>query len=229
MAAIEISGIRVVVFDLDDTLYPERSYAFSGFEAVGRWLAEHHACGFSPAGRMRELFDTPHRPRVFDAVLQELGIEPTPEQVQAMVKVYREHRPAIHLFPDAEEALRRWTGCFRLGLISDGPLVSQQQKVEALGLPGRIERIILTDAWGPAFWKPHPRAFEDIEKAFNWRESACVYIADNPAKDFVAPRKLGWRTARIRRIGGTFTDTLPPDGGEAEFEVASLSDVNLSS
>ncbi len=106
MAAIEISGIQVVVFDLDDTLYPERSYAFSGFEAVGRWLAEHHACGFSPAGRMRELFDTAHRPHVFDVVLQELGIEPSPERVQAMVKVYREHRPAIRLFPDAQEALR---------------------------------------------------------------------------------------------------------------------------
>ena len=28
-----------VVFDIDDTLYLERDYAFSGFEAVGRWVA----------------------------------------------------------------------------------------------------------------------------------------------------------------------------------------------
>ena len=29
-----MASIRAVVFDLDDTLYPEREYAFSGFAAV---------------------------------------------------------------------------------------------------------------------------------------------------------------------------------------------------
>ena len=28
------SRVKVVAFDLDDTLYPEREYAFSGFAAV---------------------------------------------------------------------------------------------------------------------------------------------------------------------------------------------------
>jgi putative hydrolase of the HAD superfamily len=229
MATIEISGIRVVVFDLDDTLYPERSYAFSGFEAVGQWLTERYECGFSPAGRMRELFDTPHRPRVFDEVLNQLGIEPKPELIQTLVNVYREHRPTITLFPDAEQALKRWAGPFRLGLISDGPLITQQRKVEALALAGRIERIILTDAWGQAFWKPHPRAFQEIETAFDRRESACIYLADNPAKDFVTPRKRGWRTARIRRNSSIYCDAIPPHGSEAEFDVACLDDLVLSS
>jgi hypothetical protein len=29
----------VLVFDLDDTLYPEREFALSGFRAAGRWAA----------------------------------------------------------------------------------------------------------------------------------------------------------------------------------------------
>ena len=33
-----MSGL-VLVFDLDDTLYPERQFALSGFTAAGRWAA----------------------------------------------------------------------------------------------------------------------------------------------------------------------------------------------
>ena len=32
---------RAIVFDLDDTLYPERDYVLSGFRAIARWAAEH--------------------------------------------------------------------------------------------------------------------------------------------------------------------------------------------
>ena len=229
MAIIELAGIRAVVFDLDDTLYPERSYAFSGFDAVAGWLQKRYSCGFEPAGRMRELFDTVHRPRVFNQILSELGIDPTPELVQGMVGIYRTHRPRISLFQDAEEALARWSGRFRLGMISDGPLVSQQSKVQALRLADRLDRIILTDSWGPAFWKPHCRAFEDIEEAWGWRESACIYIGDNAGKDLVAPRKMGWRTVQIRRPDAVHADAVPPLDGEPEFRVASLTDIILSS
>ena len=29
-----------------------------------------------------------------------------------------------------------------------------------------------------------------------------VYVADDPLKDFAAPRQLGWLTIRVRRPGG---------------------------
>ncbi len=227
--AIELASIHVVVFDLDDTLYPERSYAFSGFDAAAVWLRARYQCPFEPAGRMRALFDTEHRPCVFDQVLRELGIEPTPGLVRDLVGVYRTHRPQIDLFRDAREVLTRWRGHFLLGLISDGHLRSQQNKVQALGLADRLDRIILTDSWGSAFWKPHPRAFEELEQAWGWRESACVYVADNAEKDFVAPRKLGWRTIQIRRPGAIYADASPPAGGESDFRVASLVEIVLTS
>ncbi len=229
MAAVQLNGIHAVVFDLDDTLYPERSYAFSGFEAVAAWLEERFCCPFGVAKRMRELFDTPHRPRVFDQILTELDQDPAPDLVGRMVEVYRRHKPTIALFPDADDALRRWHGGYRLGLVSDGPLTAQQNKVEALGLADRMDRIVLTDAWGTTFWKPHPRAFEELENAFNCRKSACVYIADNPQKDFVGPRKMGWRTIRIRRPGGVYEHAASISDGEPDFEVASLAEIGLSS
>ena len=61
--------IAAVIFDLDDTLFPEREYAFSGFRAVAR--AFSHVLGEveSATARMRELFDSQHRRRVFNQIL----------------------------------------------------------------------------------------------------------------------------------------------------------------
>jgi putative hydrolase of the HAD superfamily len=228
MSPVELNGIRAVVFDLDDTLYPERDFAFGGFEAVAQWLTQRMACPIDPARRMRELFDTEHRPRVFDRLLSELGVEPTRLWVEQMIECYRNHRPRIALYPDAQEALARWSGRFRLALISDGPLSVQQNKVQALCLEGRLDRIILTDAWGPAYWKPHSRAFRVIEEAWGIQGNACVYIADNPGKDFLAPRQLSWQTVQVARPGAVHADAIPPPGGQPAREVSSLSDLVLN-
>lgn len=225
--AIQLDGIRTIVFDLDDTLYAERDFAYSGFDAVGRWLKERMACPVDPATRMRQLFETGNRRRVFDELLLELRCPDVGRMVPAMIECYRNHFPVIKLMPDAERALARWSGSFFLGLISDGPLRTQQQKVQALDLERRLNRVILTDEWGPAYWKPHPRAFEIMERESGQSGSACVYIADNPAKDFVAPNSLGWRTVRIRRPGGVYADMSPPPGGCEQFQVQSLDEVDI--
>jgi putative hydrolase of the HAD superfamily len=176
---------------------------------------------------MRQLFETENRRRVFDQLLLELNCTDAAELVPAMVECYRNHIPDIELTPDAERALARWSGSFFLGLISDGPLRMQQQKVQALGLDRRLNRVILTDQWGSAFWKPHPRAFEAIEQDSGHSRSACAYIADNAAKDFVAPNSRGWRTVRICRPGGVYGEMSPPPGGCEQFQIQSLDEVDI--
>jgi len=229
MSKIHLSGIRVVVFDLDDTLYPERSFAFSGFDAVAEWLRARFHCPFDPADRMRVLFETANRHHVFDTVLAEMDVLESSSLIPQMVQCYREHTPKIELFPDAKRGLDRWSSTFHTGLISDGPLVMQRRKVEALALPDRLDTIILTDEWGETFWKPHPRAYETIEQASGRRAAACVYIADNAAKDFVAPRQLQWQTVRVCRPEGVYAESIAPEGAEAEFEVESLDEIDITS
>src|SRR5207249_9586322 len=86
----------------------------------------------------------------------------------------------------------------RTAIISDGPLAAQQRKVEALGLQAWFDPILLTDRWGRDFWKPHERAFREIEALTAAGGAACAYLGDNPQKDFVAPSRLGWRAGRGR-------------------------------
>lgn len=215
-------AIDALIFDLDDTLYPERAFAFSGFTAVAEVFADLLSGADQAAARMRQLFDTEHRPRVFNTLLAEIGLEPDPRLITAMVQAYRTHRPTIALHADADAALTRLRGRCRLGLITDGPIIMQRHKIEALGLRTRLDKIILTAEFGEGFGKPHTRAFETMAERLGTNPALCAYVADNPAKDFAAPNVLGWRTVQIRRVDGIYRNNSPAEGGRPSAVIDTL-------
>jgi len=51
---------------------------------------------------------------------------------------------------------------------------------------------------------------------------ACIYVADNPAKDFIAPNALGWGTVFIKRPGGIYADREAPRGGLPQAAISTL-------
>ena len=187
------------VFDIDDTLYLERDYVRSGFEAAGRWAAKWLAIP-DFGERCWCKFCAGSRGSIFDEVLRESGRNAAPSLVSALVECYRSHTPSILLAPDAAEVLEAISRTVFVAVISDGPAASQSRKAEALGLDSFANPILFTEILGPEFRKPHPRAFEMVSQCLS--ASVCLYIADNPLKDFAAPQRLGWVTVRVRRPGG---------------------------
>jgi putative hydrolase of the HAD superfamily len=217
-----MSSIAAVIFDLDDTLYPEREYAYSGFSAVAQAFADRLGNPADSAAAMRRLLDSEHRPRVFDSLLAELGLKGDAELVGRMIEVYRNHRPTIRLLPDADVVLNELRGAFRLGLLSDGRTTTQWAKIDALCLRDRFDAIVITSELGPGFGKPSPRPFDCISTRLQVVGSRSVYVADNPAKDFLAPNAIGWTTVQVRRADGLYRDQTPPPGGEPEHVIEGL-------
>ena len=214
--------IRCVVFDVDDTLYLERDYVRSGFEAVGSWFEDFTGvAGFSESAWA--LFLSGRRGDTFNQALDELGLEPDSGLIAELVDRYRAHRPVIQLLPDAQACLKRVSQSAAVAIITDGPLLSQRAKVETLGLASWAAPILLTDELGPEYAKPDPGAFRLVEDACGARGAACVYVADNPAKDFIASGSLGWRSIRVRRAGSLHRDVPTSDG--VDIEVADLAGV----
>ncbi len=211
-----------IVFDLDDTLYPEREYVFSGYASVATAFAGTLGGRENLIARMRELFDTPDRGRVFDVIVGEFDVADPDDVVTRMVATYRSHTPNIALFPDADAALDRLRPDHKLGLISDGYAVAQHAKIDALRLGDRLDAVIVTDDWGREFWKPHPRAFEEMSRRLDVAPSLCTYVADNPTKDFDAPNALGWRTLLIQRPDAVYADAPPAPAGTPHAKIASL-------
>jgi putative hydrolase of the HAD superfamily len=225
MAGIASTQVKCVVFDIDDTLYLERDYVRSGFRAVGDWL--HESLGVdSFFDEAWKCFEVGHRGNIFNVALGTLGISPSEDLIRTMVSMYRAHDPAICLLPDSEKCLRSVNGKAFAGVISDGPVLSQQMKVGRLGLTSRCDHIILTESIGVEYSKPHPRAFMQMQQVANCTPEACTYIADNPAKDFIAPNRLGWRTIRVRRPGGMHWCMTCSEEAQPSIEINDLTEVS---
>jgi putative hydrolase of the HAD superfamily len=212
-----------VAFDLDDTLYLERSYVLSGFRAAGVWAETELGIPDLTERALHE-FESGGRGKVFNRVLAGYGFFDR-HVLGRLVQVYRSHTPSIALLPDATQCLRALRPHAYLALITDGPAAAQREKVRALGLHHGMDLVVLTGAWGQEFSKPNPRAFAYVQQRFAVPPECCVYIGDNPAKDFITPRRLGWRTVRVRREGGLHCRRKPKTGYEAERECGDLTPV----
>lgn len=214
--------VSVVVFDLDDTLYPETDFVRSGLTVVGEWCQkELGICGFADIAW--SLFRDGRRGDIFDMTFSLLGISPAKETISRMVALYRGHSPQIALPNDSVRCIRQLREKWKLGLITDGPSEMQWNKIRALQLEPHFDEIIVTADLGEGLSKPHPRAFMDMEERLCAIGAALLYIADNPAKDFVAPRQRQWRTIRIARPEGLYREM--PVAAAAEFSVADLSSI----
>jgi putative hydrolase of the HAD superfamily len=221
-----MSGL-VLVFDLDDTLYPERQFALSGFEAAGRWAAAELGIQ-GLAADMARLLDDGHLGQLFRMALAEKMPGHQPEHLAGLLEAYRDHEPELALFDDAAWALAHFAGQARLGLITDGTHRVQAKKVEALGIAPHFREVVFTDALGGrAFSKPHPKSYELVEEALGAAGGRLVYIGDNPSKDFIVPNARGWTSVMVdrpeqRRIHAAAQTAA---GGAPQHTIASLTEL----
>ena len=216
------SPVRAVVFDLDDTLYRERDYARSGFRAVGEALRRRLGTAAGYEAWMWRRFAAGRRVDMFDALSRRFRLHLTARQIAELVRLYRRHRPEIRPcrgVPDLLRALRRRRR--RVGLLSDGFLPAQQLKLDALALEPLLDAVMFTERLGRGAWKPSKRGFQAIRRALGKPHAACAYVADNPAKDFLAPNELGWLTVQWRRPGQVHAGRPAPPGGAPQRVVRS--------
>lgn len=216
---------QILVFDLDDTLYLERDFVFSGFEAVGDFLQSNGVEGFAELAR--NLFLQGYRGDIFNRAIDKLdigsqSIDNENISISNLVDVYRNHKPDISLLPDAHDAVHHYKEIMRLALLSDGYLRVQNNKIDALNIRDDFQGIFLTDFWGRGCWKPAHCAYKKIELFFSVKGTDCIYVSDNPAKDFIAPNQRGWDTIRVIRDDGVYRDIETADGGDPKSIIHSL-------
>jgi len=218
--------IQAVVFDLDDTLYAERDYVRSGYRAVGAHLGK--ALGRDEAFEdwLWQRFEAGQASGAFDALNEHFGLGLDVGAIAALVGVYRNHSPDIRPRPGAVEVLARLHRRCRLGLLSDGFLPAQRLKLDALGLAPMLDAVVMTEEMGRQCWKPAPDGFEAIRAMLATAGEACAYVADNPAKDFIAPNRLGWRSVQLLCPLQIHSANAPPKGGQPQVVIASLEELD---
>lgn len=218
----DLSRFDAVLFDLDDTLFPERDFVYGGYRAVAEAVWQDHRVDIEP--ELRRRFDQGCRGDLFTPALRAAGLAPDEPTVRALVAVYRRHTPVIRPFVDTAVIDQLSARGLRIGLVSDGHLEVQRRKLEALNLADRFDAIVFSDALGGRdAWKPSPKPFVTVLEQLQTAPNRAVYVADNPAKDFLGARRAGLQAIRIRRPGGLYAECLPhtPDAAP-DYEIRSL-------
>ena len=205
---------KVLVFDLDDTLFPEEQFVLSGFQAVDRCLQEKGHSGFF--GMAATLFDRGVRGNIFDLSLAELKISTSRLLISDLIQVYRNHIPSLTLHKDAAWALNYFHGKAKIGLITDGYLETQRNKISALQIAPFFEAIIYSDEFGRDHWKPSATPYVKLVEALQCDHNECVYVSDNAQKDFITPNRLGWTTIQISREKGEYSKAIVAPEFEAQ-------------
>ena len=223
---IILKKLLSIIFDLDDTLYPEEVYVQSGFRTVAKWA--NKTLSIPREEGLQLLLDFYHsgvRGDTFNQWLAHYGYLDQ-SLIRSAIEIYRNHVPELHLFPEVPELLTAIRTKYLLGIVSDGALKMQQNKIEALALKNIFHVIVLSDEWGREFWKPNTKPFTAALEKLGVNPDDALYVGDNPLKDFLGARRLGMKTVWVRRTTGEYAKQEPPTSEHAsDYCIHSLTEL----
>ncbi len=197
--------VKGVIFDLDDTLYGEKQYVKSGYKKIAEFLGDA-----SDEEKLWQYFE--QGKRAVDEYLAEINKSDLKDKC---LEIYRNHIPEISLYDGVLELIESLKSKgIKVGIITDGRVEGQKNKIKALGLEGMVDDIIITDELGGVqFRKPNDISFRIMQCRWKLNFEQMLYVGDNPSKDFKAPKQLGMRSVWFDNKDGLYSrfedDTVP--------------------
>jgi putative hydrolase of the HAD superfamily len=219
-------GIRVALFDLDDTLFAHREAVERGITAhratLGGAIADADAAAESL--RWHELEEL-HYHRYLSGELDFLGqrrararsfLEPygvvfaTDSEAEAWFDAYAVHYKNSWTLHDDTlpclDALTAGPDPLRIGLITNGSLEAQTVKMRATGLLPRIEHVIASGSVGVT--KPDAAIFTHACSVFGVQPAEAAYIGDRLATDALGASAAGLLGVWLDRPGSATDEQL---------------------
>lgn len=177
---------KLVVFDLDDTLYKEVDYLKSAYNEI--------ADGVASQCKRTDVYEKMWKwwqagDNVFERLIKEYELENT---ISDFLKKYRLHVPQIQLDKATLNVLKQLKRYCVLGMITDGRSVTQHHKLQALDIEVFFDECDVLISEETGWTKPMEQPYLKLMERYPL--CSYYYIGDNPLKDFLAPNRLGWST-----------------------------------
>ncbi len=191
--------MKLIAFDLDDTLVPEALFIKSGIRHIAVWL--HDRYPILPKQRIIGAMETALLTRqnhysALESLLDEYHIRDLVD-MKEVVKEFRCHLPdpsIYHPAPSMIEVLKDLKSKgIPTALITDGRSLTQRNKIKSAGLEAYFDNsdILISEETGHDKFDPDNFLF--LMKKYAGAEQF-HYVGDNPPKDFLHPSRLGWHT-----------------------------------
>lgn len=209
-----MTRFTAVGFDLDGTLFDHRGSSAVGVatfvSSLGvaasakvheLWLAAE-AQHFERWRRGEITFQEQRRERL-RTVLPAIGVEApgTADALDALFARYADaYRRSWRAFDDAAPLLRalRRAG-LRVGLLTNGTIEQQHDKLQAIGLIDELDVICTSEEVGAA--KPDPASFEALAARLSIEPSECLFVGDDMEADVAGATSAGMSALLVDRYG----------------------------
>ena len=225
--------IRLLTFDLDNTLWETEPVVMAAEQVLLQWLQDHAPLFVErldakarQALRQEVLAADPelrHRVTALRIAVLELGLrkagygeDQTRELAQKGFDVFLEARHALTFFPHAEKLLEGLASQYQLATISNG-----NADIRRLGLEKYFSIIVSADEVGLS--KPDPAPFLMALDRAGVEPEQTLHIGDHPVDDIQGALGVGLHTLWFNRMGLDWPDMtgeLRPHG-----EVRCLSEI----
>ena len=184
---------QAVVFDLDYTLaVPQRDRATILEEATATTGAPSLSREAYLDAHRRNL-TTETREPIFADLLADTDSDTDPA---AVATAYRETiADALEPLPGVEAMLADLRGEYRVGLLTNGPVRAQRDKLETLGWETAFDAALVTGELEAG--KPDPRAFEAITAELNVAPAEAIYVGDEVEADIRGATEAGLAAIQV--------------------------------
>ncbi len=201
--------IKLLTFDLDDTLWPNMATIQRTEENLYQWFAQRHPeitqqYSLNDLRRKRLKLAEQHwhiahdltalRKKSFSELSRELGYSPEQEQqfIQDAFELYARERNKVSLYNDVIPTLKMLKPRYRLGTVSNG-----NADIYRIGL-GQL----FDFSWSAADagqQKPHPIVFNSLLEREQLNADEIIHIGDDPITDIVGAQQSGIRAVWLNR------------------------------
>ncbi len=198
-------GIRAITLDLDDTLWPVAPVIERAERILHEWCVRNapkfaHALPPPEFALYRRSLarELPGMAHDFTALRHEAlrralrHYEEDPELADPAMDVFLAARNEVELYPDAQAALERLAGRYRLAVISNG-----NADVARIGIGQYFDAVI--NARGVGHAKPDPRIFAAACTELDVAAASVLHVGDDPDLDVRAAVAAGARSAWLNR------------------------------
>lgn len=160
---------KALVLDLDDTLYAEIDFLYSGYKQIAMRLEpDNWKMLFNDLVKLYCNGDN-----AFQYIADKYKVD-----LPTLLDWYRFHLPEIKLFPNVENILNHLKEDYKLAVITDGRSVTQRNKLKALNLEGILDYVVISEEIGSE--KPSLKNFSCVQDELQCEKY--IYLADNPKK-----------------------------------------------
>ncbi len=210
------AGVKVVYFDLDDTLCAYWAAAKSGLRFAFEDHPEHGKTAdemiqhwgeafreFSPTikethwyAKYLESGETT-RIELMRRVLERADVFDEDLAERLSHTYYVERHAALELFPEVPEVLEKLHTKYKLGLITNGPADIQRQEIETLHIGKYFDFVLIEGEIGTG--KPDPEVTRLAEELSGCKGGEVLFVGNSYKHDVVTAQAAKWRHAWVRR------------------------------